>query len=149
MAAAQFAKNLVANWQAAVGPDLLGVYLIGSLAHGGFSRRYSDVDMAVISENGLTAETIDRVRGDELLLGRIEVARSPEDDIGLGDRAPVDQHAQRHPPLVAGRGRLGCVEVAMRVEPQDGDATVPRRQPLLTMKARRALVNGSPPTNAS
>ena len=63
-AAAQFAKSLVANWQGAVGGELLGVYLIGSLAHGGFSRRYSDVDMAVISEHGLSPETIDRVRGE-------------------------------------------------------------------------------------
>lgn len=67
-AAADFAKGLVANWQAALGTELLGVYLIGSLAHGGFSRRYSDVDMAVISENGLSAETIDRVRGEAAAL---------------------------------------------------------------------------------
>ena len=38
-AAADFARHLVANWQAALGSELLGVYLIGSLAHGGFSRR--------------------------------------------------------------------------------------------------------------
>lgn len=67
-AAAAFAQTLVANWQAAVGPDLLGVYLIGSLAHGGFSRRYSDVDMAVISENGLSAAIIERVRGEAVAL---------------------------------------------------------------------------------
>jgi predicted nucleotidyltransferase len=61
-AAAAFARSLVAEWQAALGSELLGVYLIGSLAHGGFSRRYSDVDMAVIAEAGLRGETIDRVR---------------------------------------------------------------------------------------
>ena len=63
-AAAEFARNLVADWQAALGSELLGVYLIGSLAHGGFSRRYSDVDMAVIAEAGLRGETIDRVRAE-------------------------------------------------------------------------------------
>lgn len=63
-AAAAFAQSLVANWQAALGTELLGVYLIGSLAHGGFSRRYSDVDMAVISETGLSSEAIERVRGE-------------------------------------------------------------------------------------
>lgn len=67
-AAAAFAKSLVANWQAALGTELLGVYLIGSLAHGGFSRRYSDVDMAVISERGLGTETIDRLRGEAAAL---------------------------------------------------------------------------------
>jgi hypothetical protein len=70
-AAVEFVRSLVANWQAALGTELLGVYLIGSLAHGGFSRRYSDVDMAVIAENGLTEETIDRVRAEA-------IARSPE-----------------------------------------------------------------------
>ena len=55
--AAAFANSLVDGWQAALGSELLGLYLIGSLAHGGFSRRYSDIDMAVISENGLSAET--------------------------------------------------------------------------------------------
>ena len=67
-AAAAFASNLVATWQAAVGPDLLGVYLIGSLAHAGFSRRYSDVDVAVISETGLSAQTIDRVRSSAAIM---------------------------------------------------------------------------------
>jgi predicted nucleotidyltransferase len=67
-AAVEFARNLAANWQATLGSDLLGVYLIGSLAHGGFSRRYSDVDMAVIAETGLTAEVIDHVRGEAAAL---------------------------------------------------------------------------------
>lgn len=67
-AAAALAKAVVANWQAALGTELLGVYLIGSLAHGGFSRRYSDVDMAVISEHGLSAEAIERVRGEAAAL---------------------------------------------------------------------------------
>jgi predicted nucleotidyltransferase len=70
-AAVAFACSLVTNWKAALGSELLGVYLIGSLAHGGFSRRYSDVDMAVIAENGLDADTIDRVRGEA-------AAHSPE-----------------------------------------------------------------------
>ena len=38
-AAVDFARRIVPLWQAALGPELLGVYLIGSLAHGGFSRR--------------------------------------------------------------------------------------------------------------
>jgi predicted nucleotidyltransferase len=67
-AAVEFARGLAANWQDALGSELLGVYLIGSLAHGGFSRRYSDVDMAVIAETGLTAATIDRVRGEAAAL---------------------------------------------------------------------------------
>jgi len=61
-AAVDFARRIVPFWQAALGPELLGVYLIGSLAHGGFSRRYSDIDMAVITEAGLSPQTLDRAR---------------------------------------------------------------------------------------
>jgi predicted nucleotidyltransferase len=54
-AARDFAQRLAAAWQARLGPELLGAYLIGSLAHGGFSRRYSDIDMAIVAENELAA----------------------------------------------------------------------------------------------
>ena len=62
MVAIEFARRIVPFWQAALGSELLGVYLIGSLAHGGFSRRYSDIDMAVVTQAGLSPQTVDRVR---------------------------------------------------------------------------------------
>ena len=55
-AAVDFVRRIVPFWQAALGTELLGVYLIGSLAHGGFSRRYSDIDMAVVTEAGLSPQ---------------------------------------------------------------------------------------------
>jgi hypothetical protein len=61
-AAIDFARGLVPIWQAALGTEPLGVYLLGSLAHAGFSRRYSDIDMAVMTETGLSAVTIENVR---------------------------------------------------------------------------------------
>ena len=42
--AIDFARRLVRHWQDALGTELLGAYLIGSLAHAGFNRRYSDID---------------------------------------------------------------------------------------------------------
>src|SRR5258707_4389799 len=57
MAAVDFARRIVPFWQAALGSELLGLYLIGSLAHGGFSRRYSDIDLALITESGLDQAT--------------------------------------------------------------------------------------------
>jgi predicted nucleotidyltransferase len=66
--AAEFAHRLLPFWRAAVGDNLVGVYLIGSLAHGGFSRRYSDVDMAVVTETGLEPKTIEAVRGEAVAL---------------------------------------------------------------------------------
>src|SRR5438093_12121004 len=59
-AARDFARALAESWQAE--PELLGSYLIGSLAHGGFSRRYSDIDVAVITERGLTPPALERLR---------------------------------------------------------------------------------------
>jgi predicted nucleotidyltransferase len=53
-AATDFARALVVSWQRELGLDLLGCYLLGSLAHGGFSRRYSDIDVAVVAQDGLS-----------------------------------------------------------------------------------------------
>jgi predicted nucleotidyltransferase len=63
-AARDFAVALAARWEARLGDALLGVTLIGSLAHGGFSRRYSDIDVAVITEAGLTPAQFDAMRAD-------------------------------------------------------------------------------------
>jgi predicted nucleotidyltransferase len=62
IAAIDFASRLVRYWQDALGTELLGAYLIGSLSHGGFSRRYSDIDIALVTEAGLSPQTLDRVR---------------------------------------------------------------------------------------
>jgi len=51
--ALDFSRAMARWWQEYLGQRLLGVYLIGSLAHGGFNRRYSDIDMALVIEDGL------------------------------------------------------------------------------------------------
>ena len=61
-AALDFAGRLVQLCQAELGHELLGVYLMGSLAHGGFSPRYSDIDIALVTEAGLCPRMLDRVR---------------------------------------------------------------------------------------
>lgn len=61
-AAMDFAHALAPVWRAALGQELLGLYLIGSLAHGGFSRRYSDIDAAVITESRLSPQALDGLR---------------------------------------------------------------------------------------
>ncbi len=63
-AAHAFAGAVAERWQALPGGNLLAVHLIGSLAHGGFSRRYSDVDVAVISESGLTPEQFEALHAE-------------------------------------------------------------------------------------
>lgn len=67
-AAMAFARTLSPIWQAALGHELLGLYLIGSLAHGGFSRRYSDIDIAAVSEAGLKPEMLDSLRRQAIAL---------------------------------------------------------------------------------
>jgi hypothetical protein len=67
-AAIDFAHRLIRNWHEALGPDLLGAYLIGSLAHAGFSRRYSDVDIALITVAGLSTQELERLRSNAVVL---------------------------------------------------------------------------------
>jgi len=60
--AEEFTSRLAAAIMDMLGARLLGVYRLGSLAHGGFSRRYSDVDLGLTVEDGLTAAELDGVR---------------------------------------------------------------------------------------
>jgi predicted nucleotidyltransferase len=78
IAAVDFARDMAEFCRAQFGPQLLGAYLLGSLAHGGFSRRYSDIDMLLVADDGfepaalaaLRAEAAarDTVRGPKLSL---------------------------------------------------------------------------------
>jgi predicted nucleotidyltransferase len=67
-AAADFSRRLVPHWQKALGDELLGAYLIGSLAHAGFNRRYSDIDIALVTTAGLSPQALDRLRREALAL---------------------------------------------------------------------------------
>ncbi len=60
--AIDFARRLVQHWQEALGAELLGAYLIGSLAHAGFNRRYSDIDLAIVTEAGLSQDALDSLK---------------------------------------------------------------------------------------
>jgi hypothetical protein len=62
-AALKFADALASSFRAQLGERLIGAYLIGSLAHGGFSRRYSDIDMALITEVAFDATALTTLRG--------------------------------------------------------------------------------------
>jgi predicted nucleotidyltransferase len=68
--ARDFSDTLAARWQSVLGANLLSVTLIGSLAHGGFSRRYSDIDVAVVTEAGLADADLDAMRAAATALSR-------------------------------------------------------------------------------
>jgi hypothetical protein len=67
-AAIDFSRRLVPHWQKALGAELLGAYLIGSLGHAGFNRRYSDIDIALVTTAGLSPQALDHLRRDALVL---------------------------------------------------------------------------------
>ena len=58
-----FAQTLAPIYRAQLGERLIGAYLIGSLAHGGFSHRYSDIDVALVTEDALDAAMLTALRG--------------------------------------------------------------------------------------
>jgi predicted nucleotidyltransferase len=62
--AREFARALCAPWQSTLDDGVLGIYCIGSLAHGGFSRRYSDIDVAVIVQEPMAPAVLDALRAD-------------------------------------------------------------------------------------
>lgn len=93
IAALAFAHALVALYQAELGERLIGAYLIGSLAHGGFSHRYSDIDLALVTEDGLDTAALTTLR-----------ALAAEEDAALSQKLSVfwaDRHFKtgRLPPL--------------------------------------------------
>jgi hypothetical protein len=59
-----FGRRLVRHWQEMLGAELLGAYFIGSLAHAGFNRRYSDIDLAIVTQSGLQQDTLDSLKGE-------------------------------------------------------------------------------------
>lgn len=67
-AAVEFSRGIAAFWSNELGADVLGVYLVGSLAHGGFSRRYSDVDLALIVERAIDPSALGRMQAEALAL---------------------------------------------------------------------------------
>src|SRR6266699_956936 len=63
-AAVVFARDVAQLWDRRLGQRLIGIYLIGSLAHGGFSARYSDIDLALIAEEPLESGERDLVHAE-------------------------------------------------------------------------------------
>src|SRR5262249_4929471 len=92
-AAREFAAAIVGACDGRLGPRLKGAYLIGSLAHGGFSRRYSDIDVALVAEDGLSDAELGALRAEAAALAPDLAAKL---SIFWGDRAFT---IGRFPPL--------------------------------------------------
>jgi predicted nucleotidyltransferase len=92
-AALAFADALASAYRAQLGERLIGTYLIGSIAHGGFSHRYSDIDLVLVTEDGLDTAAPTKLR-----------ALAAEQDAALSQKLSVfwaDRHFSigRLPPL--------------------------------------------------
>lgn len=59
---AAFVDRLAQMCDHHLGGQLAGVFLIGSLAHGGYSERYSDIDVAVILESLSVSRELDVIK---------------------------------------------------------------------------------------
>ncbi len=90
-----YLDELVARVRSVLGADLVGVYAGGSLALGGYDRRRSDIDVAVVTSARLSAETKREIvaslrhealpcpaRGLELVLYTAETAGTPTPGAG-------------------------------------------------------------------
>lgn len=127
--ARDFARGIAAYWQRQLYTRLRGVYLIGSLAHGGFSDRYSDIDMGLIGEDGLSQAEIEAMRAHAQTQS---TALASKLSLFWGDRGftvgrfpPLDRldyldHAQpliEHERVVPLRPSLGEVRAYLRGQP--------------------------------
>ncbi len=74
-AARSLADGVAAFWEAQLGARLITVALIGSLAHGGYSPRYSDIDMAVVAADGLAPEELALMRARAAALAPAHAAK--------------------------------------------------------------------------
>jgi predicted nucleotidyltransferase len=133
-AALAFARRLAAVWEHDLRERLLGVYAIGSLAHDGFSTRYSDIDVALIAEDAEISQDLARLRGDAATLS---TEHAPKLSLFWTDR---HFSVGRFPPL----DRLDLID--------HGIALVERqivRPPRPTLGEVRAYLGGDPLRNWS
>lgn len=77
-AAVTVAHDAAQIWERVLGPRLAGFYLMGSLAHGGFSARYSDIDVGLIADNPLEPAECEAVKTEaaarsEALAGKLSL----------------------------------------------------------------------------
>jgi predicted nucleotidyltransferase len=113
----------------ALGRRLLGVYLIGSLAHGGFNTRYSDIDMGLVTEDGVSPDEIEAMRDHARTLSPALAAKLSlfwsDRGFTIGRFPPLDRldyldHSQtliEHERVLPPRPSLADVQTYLRGQP--------------------------------
>jgi predicted nucleotidyltransferase len=131
-AAFDFARALASLYQTELGERLIGAYLIGSLAHGGFSDRYSDIDLAIVTEDGLDTAALAALRD---LAAERDPSLSKKLSVFWSDRAFT---MGRFPPL----DRADYIDHAIVLTERE---RVPPVRP--TLDEIRVYLRGAPFTN--
>jgi predicted nucleotidyltransferase len=131
-AALAFAHALASLYRAQLGERLMGAYLIGSLAHGGFSHRYSDIDMALVTEGGLDTAALTTLRS---LAAEENAALSQKLSVFWADRHFI---TGRLPPL----DRADYLDHAIAIS--ERERVRPARP---TLDEIRVYLNGAPFSN--
>jgi len=131
-AAIELVSGLGEFWQGRLSDNLIGFYLLGSLAHGGFNRRYSDIDVGLITEDGITESDINAMRD---AATRLSATLAPKLSLFWADR---QFSLGRFPPL----DRLDYLDHAVALVQRDRiNPTRPTRQDI------RLYLSGAPFTN--
>jgi len=91
-----FVADLTAKLCELFGDKLRNVFQLGSLSHGGFSERFSDIDIAVVLHEPVTDAVIDNVKQQILQLEPTALAKRVSlfwtvSDFSWGRLRPVDQ----------------------------------------------------------
>lgn len=131
-AALELAQGIARFLENRLGDDLVGFYLLGSLAHGGFNRRYSDIDVGLVSENGIDEALIAAIKREA---GRLSPELAPKLSLFWADRG---FSMGRFPPL----DRLDFIDNAVPVVEHEW---VEIERP--TLSDVRTYLSGSPIEN--
>ena len=111
-----FARALARRCDHHFGERVLGIYLIGSLAHGGFSPRYSDIDLALVVRDQLSADDLALIRDEAVaesgLFARMLSLFWSDRAFRIGRFPPLDQVDLIDHALTAARAGAGAAGAA-------------------------------------
>ncbi len=109
-------RILLENVRTILGEQFVGMYLFGSLALGDFDRA-SDIDVAVLTENEITAEQFASLRAMHIQLGALDSPWADQMEVSYLSRRAVRRYDPKalHPQLERNRGETLRMENHFRV----------------------------------
>lgn len=128
-AVVEFGRSAARVWAEVLGDRLLSVHFIGSLAHGGFSPRYSDIDVALVLEEAADPQVLVTIQAEAAALSADFAAKL---SVFWTDR----------------RFSLGRFPIPDRIDYLDHRAALLEREPILpprpSLEDMRCYLRGAP-----